>query len=67
MNKSATKIRLKCPECKRSKNVTRESYDPKQATLAEILCPKCCDKLMAHEPTTLYFDGLGKQVWDNNC
>ena len=68
------KITLVCPNCHMTMEADRMSYDPPRAAVAEILCPECCDDLLAHEPTTDYKDKDGEYItfeevtdwWDRN-
>lgn len=62
------KITLWCPNCKRTMVADRERHDPPRAVVAEILCPECCDELLAHEPTTDYRDKDGKYIsFEEGC
>lgn len=53
-------IKLRCPECKRSKMVYREDTDPPGTFIVECLCDKCDDG--GSRPETFYFDKRGKQI-----
>lgn len=67
-------IILQCPNCNRTMVADKERHDPPRATTAIILCPECCDELLAHEPTTDYLDKDGEYItneeiwnwWDSN-
>ena len=57
MNKD--KITLKCPTCKKTKQVEREQFDPSAAVIMELECTEC-----GHGgfDDPVYFDKDGKEL-----
>lgn len=54
------RVTLRCPQCKRTKEVHRDSTDLKNATVVEVLCDKC-DRGDGF-PETSYYDAEGQQL-----
>lgn len=53
-------VTLRCPKCKRTKEVRKDSTDLKNAAVVEIQCDKC-DRGDGF-PETFYYDADGRQL-----
>lgn len=53
-----TKITMRCPRCKRTKETHREETDPKGTAVVEALCDRCDDG--GNKPEVHYYDAAGK-------
>lgn len=55
-----TTVTLRCPECKRTKQVTKHETDPPNTAIVEAPCDKC-DR-GGDKPETMYFDMKDRQL-----
>lgn len=54
-----TKVKLRCPKCSRTMEVTRDPTDPPGTAVVESPCNRCEES--GGRPETLYFDAQGRQ------
>lgn len=52
------KIKLRCPECKRTMQVVTEPTDPEGTAVVECICDKCDDG--GNKPEVHYYDAKGR-------
>ena len=53
-------IKLECPECGRKKRSYRTDYDPPEAALLLVRCPRCSEG--CKDDGGAYFDRNGEEV-----
>lgn len=54
-------VALRCPQCKRTKRVGRETSDPPGTAVVAAVCNDCADQ-MRNVPDVLFFDADGKPL-----
>ena len=52
-----SEVKLRCPQCKRTKMVTRDESDPAGTAVVDVLCDRCDDG--GGFPETHYYDAKG--------